>query len=141
LNVNTIGIKYKGFKKKLLLLVFVKTEIKPILFFKRDWKEMFNNYEMKKLYFELFTPFVLMISFKPFSFFISGLNKTFQINQKLNHIFKQLFSFKFRLVSIEEKNTSNTTTIHNSYNNINTNFFENFQSRRLSYLNTLIINN
>jgi hypothetical protein len=141
LNVNTIGIKYKGFKKKLLLLVFVKTEIKPILFFKRDWKEMFNNYEMKKFYFELFTSFVLMISFKPFSFLISGLYKTFQINQKLNHIFKQLFSFKFRLVSIEEKNTSNTTTILNSYNNINTNFFENFQSKRNSFLNTLIINN
>lgn len=141
MNINTIGIKYNGFKKKPLLLVFVKTEIKPILFFKRDWKEMFNNYEMKKLYFELFTSFVLMISFKPISFFISGLNKIFQINQKLNHLFKQLFSFKFRLVSIEEKNTSNTTTIHNSYNNINTNFFENFQSRRLSYLNTLIINN
>jgi hypothetical protein len=141
LNVNTIGIKYNGFKKKPLLLVFVKTEIKPILFFKRDWKEMFNNYEMKKLYFELFTPFVLMILFKPISIFISGLNKRLQIKQKLNHIFKQLFSFKFRLVSIEEKNTSNTTTIHNSYNNINTIFFDNFQSSRHSYLNTLIINN
>jgi hypothetical protein len=141
LNVNTIEIEYNGFKKKPLLLVFVKTEINPILFLKRDWKEMFNSYEMKKLYFELFAPFVLMISFKPFSFLISGLNKTFQINQKLNYIFKQLFSFKFRLVSIEEKNTSNTTSIHNSYNNINTNFFENFQSKRNSFLNTLIINN
>ncbi len=141
MNVNTIGIKYNGFKKKLLLLVFVKAEIKPALFFKRDWKEMINNCEMKKLYFELFTPIVLMISFKPFSFFNSAQNKTSQINQNLNNIFKQLFSFKFRLVSIEEKNTSNTTTIHNSYNNINTNFFENFQSKRISYLNTLIINN
>ena len=141
MNVNTIGIKYNGFKKKPLLLVFVKTEIKPALFFERNWKEMFNNCEMKKLYFELFTPIVLMILIKPFSFVNSFVNTSFQYNQKLNHIFKQLFSFKFRLVSIEEKNTSNTTTIHNSYSNINTNFFENFLSKRISFLNTLIINN
>lgn len=141
MNVNTIGIENKGFKKKLLLLVFVKTEINPILFFKRDWKEMFNNYEMKKLYFELFTSFALIVLIKPFSFANSFVNKSFQNDQKLNQVFKQLLPYKFRLVSIEEKNTSNTTTIHNSYNNINTNFFENFQSRRLSYLNTLIINN
>ena len=102
---------------------------------------MFNNYEMKKFYFELFTSFALILLIKPFSFANSFVNKSFQNDQKLNQVFKQLLPYKFRLVSIEEKNSSNTTAIHNSYNNINTNFFENFQLKRISYINTLIINN
>jgi len=141
LNVKTIEIEHNGIKRKPLLLDFVKTEIKPILFYKSVWKELFNNCEMKKLYLELFTSFALMILFKINSFVNSCLQESIQISQKLNNLYKQLFSFTFRLVSTEEKNTSNTTSIHNSYNNIYTNFFENFQSKRISFLNTLIINN
>lgn len=75
------------------------------------------------------------------SFVNGGFNKSFRIKEKLKNICRQLFQFTIRLVCIEEKITLNTTTIHNSYNNIDTNFFENFQSKRISYLNTLIINN
>ena len=140
LNINTIEIKDNRFKKKLLLLDFVKTEIKPTHFFKSDWKKMFNNYEMKKLYFELFTSFVLMFSLMTSSLVNGGLNKSFSIIEKLKNIFRQLFQFTIRLVSIEVNNTSYTTTIYNNYNNTKTNFFEIFKSRKESLLNTLIIN-
>jgi hypothetical protein len=140
LNKNTNEIEYNGIKKKPLLLDFVKTEIKPILFYKSVWIELFNNYEMKKLYLELFTSFVLMILFKNNSFVNSCLQKSIQVNQKLNNLSKQLFSFTFRLVSKEENNSFNTATIYKSYNNINANYFDYTQSNRISYLNTLIIN-
>jgi hypothetical protein len=140
LNVNTIEIEDNGFIKKLLLLVFVKTEIKPTHFIKSDWKKMFNNYEMKKLYFELFTSFVLMFSLMASSLVNRGLNKSFSIIEKLKNIFRQLFQFTFRLVSVEDNNTSNTTIFYNNYNNTKTIFFEIFKSRKESLLNTLIIN-
>ena len=101
---------------------------------------MFNNYEMKKLYFELFTSFVLMFSLMASSLVNRGLNKSFSIIEKLKNIFRQLFQFTFRLVSVEDNNTSNTTIFYNNYNNTKTIFFEIFKSRKESLLNTLIIN-
>ena len=141
MNVKTIEIEHNGIKRKPLLLDFVKTEIKPILFYKSVWKELFNNCEMKKLYLELFTSFALMILFKINSFVNSCLQGSIQISQKLNNLYKQLFSFTFRLVSKEEDTTSKTATIYNSYNNINANYLDYNQSNRISFLNTLIINN
>ena len=96
---------------------------------------------MKKLYLELFTSFALMILFKINSFVNSCLQGSIQISQKLNNLYKQLFSFTFRLVSKEEDTTSKTATIYNSYNNINANYLDYNQSNRISFLNTLIINN
>ena len=95
---------------------------------------------MKKLYLELFTSFALMILFKINSFVNSCLQGSIQISQKLNNLYKQLFSFTFRLVSKEEDTTSKTATIYNSYNNINANYLDYNQSNRISFLNTLIIN-
>jgi hypothetical protein len=95
---------------------------------------------MKKLYLELFTSFALMILFKINSFVNSCLQESIQISQKLNNLYKQLFSFTFRLVSKEEDTTSKTATIYNSYNNINANYLDYNQSNRISFLNTLIIN-
>ena len=140
MNINTIEIEDNCFIKKLLLLVFVKTEIKPILFYKRYWKKMFNNYEMKKIYFELFTLYVLMISSKTNSFFYSRVNSLFNAKQKLINFFRQLFYYTFRLVINGDHKTSKTTTIYNNNNIINANFFGNIKRTRISYLNTLIIN-
>jgi hypothetical protein len=95
---------------------------------------------MKKLYLELFTSFALMILFKINSFVNSCLQESIQISQKLNNLYKQLFSFTFRLVSKEEDTTYKTATIYNSYNNINANYLDYNQSNRISFLNTLIIN-